>query len=656
MARLPSTGGDQDSWGDILNEYLLVSHTDDGRMKPLVVEYPYAASITPDVDTTEIADIGLLTGNVSVTNPSGTPIDGQLLTFRFAQDSTGGRKVTWDTQYVSTSLTTTPTMPTTANAIGEISFRWNVANSLWQLADQTAVPASAPTATIQSIAGLNPVLQNQGWQVIAGTGMNLSDNFGSNLNILISTRVNVIPSFTASHLVLVFANYEGAANGVGEQNTNSTPKIEVALEPTSIGLETTLTNTRTPVTFNGDRWKGLATEGITLSDPIAFPVSKGVPFFIWVGMSVGGFAVPYLGCYYTRGGTGPGSTPNTGEGAISQFNYVDSVLGGSFVQNTSTIGLAPSAILGYSNVALPSAGLMGDSICDNTADGGMGYNNGGYLQRAVSAQLNLNYTYPVTPPVGYVKVAKGGETLAGFLANNYRRFKLLQTCSTIVCQYGTNDIQGGATLSQIQALYIQNANNWLAMGKSFVGCTILPRVTSTDAFATYANQTPIASESVRTAFNSWMRDVTATGFAQATSNPGNVSVFDAAAVIEVNSSGTSTLNGGYWPIRGSAVHTGTLTSVTSISNITDSGASTTQDTYRGNCLCMTSGVAAQSQSDIVSSSSGGNFSLDSSSLTSTPSIGDTYSIFSNQYTVDGTHPTTYGHMLIANQFPISLIK
>jgi hypothetical protein len=134
MVRLPTVGGDQDGWGDLLNEYLLVSHTDDGRMSPLVVSYPYTA--------TKIATVGALTGNISIANPTGTPVDGQVLTFRFSQDSVGSRTVTWDTEYAFDTSTTVPNIPAVANTVWEMSFRWNATTSLWQMSENSASGAS----------------------------------------------------------------------------------------------------------------------------------------------------------------------------------------------------------------------------------------------------------------------------------------------------------------------------------------------------------------------------------------------------------------------------------------------------------------------------------------------------------------------------------
>ncbi|MES2225155.1 MAG: hypothetical protein V4478_04190 [Patescibacteria group bacterium] len=138
MVRLPSVGADQDTWGDLLNQYLEVSHTDTGRMKPLVVLYPFDTSITPNIDTTEIADVGALSADIAIANPTGTPVDGQVLTFRLAQDSTGGRAITWDTLYAFDTSTTVPTIPSAMNAVWEISFRWNATTSLWQLSENSA--------------------------------------------------------------------------------------------------------------------------------------------------------------------------------------------------------------------------------------------------------------------------------------------------------------------------------------------------------------------------------------------------------------------------------------------------------------------------------------------------------------------------------------
>jgi hypothetical protein len=54
----------------------------------------YAASITPDQYKGEVVLVGALTGGITVNNPA-APFAGQRLAFRFLQDATGGRAITW---------------------------------------------------------------------------------------------------------------------------------------------------------------------------------------------------------------------------------------------------------------------------------------------------------------------------------------------------------------------------------------------------------------------------------------------------------------------------------------------------------------------------------------------------------------------------------
>jgi hypothetical protein len=58
-----------------------------------VVAYPYAASITIDLGTTDVALVGALTGNVVIGFMGG--YDGQVCRVRLPQDSVGGRLVTF---------------------------------------------------------------------------------------------------------------------------------------------------------------------------------------------------------------------------------------------------------------------------------------------------------------------------------------------------------------------------------------------------------------------------------------------------------------------------------------------------------------------------------------------------------------------------------
>lgn len=88
------------------------------------VTIAYAAAITPDIGSYNIFNVGTLTGNITINNPTGTPQDGQTATFRFVQDGTG-RTLTWDTDWDFGTDITAAGLPTTASAIFEVVFRYD---------------------------------------------------------------------------------------------------------------------------------------------------------------------------------------------------------------------------------------------------------------------------------------------------------------------------------------------------------------------------------------------------------------------------------------------------------------------------------------------------------------------------------------------------
>lgn len=86
----------------------------------------YASTITPDVSNGSFIDVGALTGPITVANPSINANVGSNLTFKFAQDSTGGRVVTWGANY-TTSWQPNPL----ASSISTISFAWDSQTGGW---------------------------------------------------------------------------------------------------------------------------------------------------------------------------------------------------------------------------------------------------------------------------------------------------------------------------------------------------------------------------------------------------------------------------------------------------------------------------------------------------------------------------------------------
>lgn len=106
----------------------------------------YAASITPNPTTTDILNVGTLTGNITILAPGTTAEDGQNLLMRFTQDATGGRVVTFTTgssgafEYaygMSSSM-----LPTAASVSYSVLAKWVASASRWRIVAISSIAAS----------------------------------------------------------------------------------------------------------------------------------------------------------------------------------------------------------------------------------------------------------------------------------------------------------------------------------------------------------------------------------------------------------------------------------------------------------------------------------------------------------------------------------
>lgn len=100
--------------------------------KRRVTSVAYAATVTPNAATTDILNVGALTGALTLAAPTGTPADGQNLRIRFVQDGTGGRVITFNAAYAFGTDVTTALVPTAASAKWEQLFTWHAGDSKWR--------------------------------------------------------------------------------------------------------------------------------------------------------------------------------------------------------------------------------------------------------------------------------------------------------------------------------------------------------------------------------------------------------------------------------------------------------------------------------------------------------------------------------------------
>lgn len=94
------------------------THTAATRGTPSSVSY--SASLTLDFSAANNFEIGALTGNITINNPSNLTA-GQSGVITLVQDGTGGRTVSWGS-YFKFASGTAPTLTTTASAVNEICY------------------------------------------------------------------------------------------------------------------------------------------------------------------------------------------------------------------------------------------------------------------------------------------------------------------------------------------------------------------------------------------------------------------------------------------------------------------------------------------------------------------------------------------------------
>jgi hypothetical protein len=224
--------------------------------------------------------------------------------------------------------------------------------------------------------------------------------------------------------------------------------------------------------------------------------------------------------YYTNT-AGLVYTPNVD--GVSQYaasGISDQTGGGDVVdQAASFLGYGPVAIIG--STIYPSVAVIGDSRVagnDDTMD--------------VSGDIG-SIRRSLAPHFAYAQLAKSGDKIEAFLADNTNRVAIASYASHVVIQQGINDLTGGRTASQVKGDLESAAA--LFTGKTIIGTTKEPVSSSTDDFATLGNQTTDASNDERVDLNGEIR-------------AGNIAGFD--DYFEIADAVESARDSGLWIVNG----------------------------------------------------------------------------------------------------------
>lgn len=95
-----------------------------------------AATIATNADSGDIFTV-TLAGNRTMAAPSGTPADGQEVTYRIKQDATGSRTLAWDVAFRFSTDLPAPTLSTSANATDYVKFIYNADSGTWDCVQVT---------------------------------------------------------------------------------------------------------------------------------------------------------------------------------------------------------------------------------------------------------------------------------------------------------------------------------------------------------------------------------------------------------------------------------------------------------------------------------------------------------------------------------------
>lgn len=346
-------------------------------------------------------------------------------------------------------------------------------------------------------------------------------------NVNFARTRHYIGSVDVTELRIVWPGYW--VDTTGEKNASSSHIIRTNVEFNGMSIR---------ANYNGQR-DGTVTPGdpFYISDPVkasdfgleTFPAGAeiwiraerqyavgGLPMF----HQTTGYTTPLVDERYVSGGAGL---------TTSQLDNTGLVVAGSGGWTAQTHVWLPLCIIGRPVAPMMAVAVLGASIengvGDNTGDGSN--NGGGYMRRAL---INVS-----GKKIARVNLAKSGETAKLFVQSNAKRAAALPYMNHGFLGYGGNDYSTGETWADTLANLTQSWAIVKAAGVDYVEQYALsPKTTSTDSFATVANQTPRAGYTID---GEWFGTGNATLAAAVATNP-NLDGFVSLASSQVDATFT----------------------------------------------------------------------------------------------------------------------
>ena len=456
----------------------------------------------------------------------------------------------------------------------------------------------------------------------------------------ISTTVNGAATSASQTLTAIPQGcVVGASLHFGTSNVTY-PVVSIASNVVTLTTSFTSTNGET-VTVVAEQGTGniLGDGQYTWSNPYSAYLSSGNNIIrtFW-SVPAGGHAPLYYSRGY-NGGTGGAwrSSDVSWGGTTDKADYSNGPTGSPGYGTSGQYEWAPGCVIARQLTASPVVGIFGDSIAFGTNNN----NQEGYIGTALAGAS-----------VNYWNAGFGGSTVL----NQSRYTTALAEIAhkyidAGIIHIGTNDLFNAETFSQMQNGILQYIQNLGAGGVPMWLCTILPRTTSTDSWATVANQTVSAYEPLRIQWNNWLRDTSSNGFTayMSTHLVGLAKlggVFDVCPGYEYNSSGTALTTGAMTYTTYGITCTSANATAGAVYWDSSNNPFTVGPTIAAGTLLVTTGTTPPVGMTLTKHSGTGDATITFSSFTASSANQQAFATFgdiisngtANYYVSDGIHP------------------
>lgn len=304
-------------------------------------------------------------------------------------------------------------------------------------------------------------------------------------------------AYDCSEIRLVFCN-SGQDPGASSVNGQEIPPWANSDLGTSIVVHASIeypwagVTQIVPIFFAGRNSVTIDEGGYVLSDPVNLQFLKSNQAFLYVRTYVQATTSTYWPVFAEQSGF-------DGEGYVTNSDLTPVGSGGGFTASAQGM-YGPIMIIG---TVAPRNQVVLACIGDSILSGAHNRTKDGSLQ-AISVQWATNDRSFLdfangagSPKFPLVKISRSGllaqaEAQNLNSANSFRqtcRKMLIMNCTHAFVLLGTNDINNGRTAAQVETDLTAVYNTCKLLGMKVIACTIPPRTTSSDNWATAGNQT-----------------------------------------------------------------------------------------------------------------------------------------------------------------------